>query len=73
MSQPSKRFIVRYRGSEDKQGPVFEWRCYAFDVEHAEMKFWDSGAAEDGWEIVSTDRPRTPRGKVDFQFDREAA
>lgn len=73
MSKPTKRFVVTYRGTEDKQGPAFDWRCYAYDSEHAEMKFWDSGAAEEGWEVVSVDRPRTPHGKVDAQHDREAA
>jgi hypothetical protein len=69
---PTLRFIVRYHVA----GPgteTFEWRCFAFDADHAAEKFLDNAG---GWtedDIVSVDRPRGTSGRVDRRFDRASA
>lgn len=77
MSKPTKRFVIKYTDANDKGCPVFEWKCYAYDTEHAREKFIESDSEEfgewTGWEILSIDRPRTPFGKVETKFDRVAA
>lgn len=72
MATATKRFIVKYTDATDVGCPVFEWRCYAFDDAHALLKFEESNAG-DGWRALSVDRPRTPHGYVDTQYDRVAA
>lgn len=66
---PTKRFIVKYKGSEGG-GPEMNWHTYAYDAEHAGDKFYEGSPDDEGWEIVSIDRPKDPRGKIDTKFDR---
>lgn len=76
-TRPTKRFIVRYTDENDSGCPVMEWRCFAYDFEHAREKFIESDFDEfgdwTGWNVLSVDRPRDASGKVITRFDREAA
>lgn len=73
MDRPTKRFIVTYQGAERDPGMgTMTWGCYAYSAEHAEQKFLDSGADEEGWEVVSVDRPKDGWGKVTTRLDRES-
>lgn len=73
MSRPTKRYIVSYRNQclPDYHGenPIMQWNCFAYDAEHAGMRFYD-GLDSEGWEIVSIDRPRDGWGKVTTRYDR---
>jgi hypothetical protein len=58
-----KRFRIRYRDL-DPGAPDFSMIVKAYDREHAEEKFWDSGDGDDGWRIVSiedADKPAKTR------------
>ena len=46
-----KVYEVKYRDKYDFACPVFSYRTRAYNVEHVELKFYDSD--DDGWEIVS--------------------
>lgn len=71
--RPTKCFVVKYTDECDPASfGSAEWRCFAFDAEHAEMKFLESEDS-DGWKILSVGRPRDSRGKVSTKYDREAA
>lgn len=70
IDRPMKRWIVRYDDGPSSGCPVMEYRCFAYDAEHAEDKFYDDPMAE-GFVVLSVDRPRRPCGKVDTQFDRK--
>jgi hypothetical protein len=54
---PTERWMIRYRDEYDEGCPIFTWLCFAFDAEHAQMKFMDDVDSE-GWRIVSIERPR---------------
>jgi hypothetical protein len=47
-------YRIEYRNEHDPDSPIFAHRCWAYDLEHAEMQFY-SGDSE-GWEIVSIKR-----------------
>lgn len=71
MARPTKRWVVRYDNGPDSGCPTFEYRCFAYDAEHAEEKFYDDPIAE-GFHVISVDRPRDGWGKVRTDYDREA-
>ena len=70
--RPTKRYIVRYEGVERDAGMGgLDWRCYAYDAEHAEQLFLDTDPDSlEGWVIVSVARPVDPHGKVSTAQDR---
>lgn len=50
------RFVIMYRDS-DPACPAFDWRCWAYDTEHALDKFWSASDGDgDGWTVLSTAR-----------------
>ena len=50
------RYRIMYRGTEDDPGQLDQpWHCWAYNLEHAEEKFYDCGD-DDGWRIVSLAR-----------------
>lgn len=52
------RYRVRYRGAEDLDGnggsPEWSWYCWAYNSEHARLKFEESDAGE-GWVMVGVE------------------
>lgn len=44
-------FEVRYRDAHDPCFPIFTWRTWAYDAEHAIDKFYMSDD-DDGWTVV---------------------
>lgn len=70
MDRPTKKFVVTYTDTCDRNRREI-WRCFAFDAQHAEEKFYDTfPCEEEGWEFLSVDRPRDVHGRVDTQYDR---
>ena len=51
------RYEIQYTDVSDEGCPVFVWTCKAYDLEHAEEKFWE-GPDSDGWKILSIKRVR---------------
>jgi hypothetical protein len=48
------RYVVEYRDAHDDCCPIFTWHAWAYNLEHAELEFSESG--EEGWRIVSIRR-----------------
>lgn len=49
------RYELTYRDEHDADCPEMRWRCWAYDAEHAAIKFLESEDA-DGWVIVGNPR-----------------
>jgi hypothetical protein len=46
-------YAVRYTDRGDEVCPEFVWTCWAYNLEHAEDKFYET---EEGWRILSLAR-----------------
>lgn len=55
------RYEIEYK-DPDPGCPVFEWRCWAYNSEHAIEKFYE-GPEDNDWELLRiarmSDRPRS--------------
>jgi hypothetical protein len=66
MHGPLFRYAIEYRDAYDPCCPIFTQHTWAYNLEHAEDRFFDAPDAE-GWEILSLRRlvegpnHRTPR------------
>jgi len=47
-----RKFRVHYTDESDEACPIFSYVTRAYDIEHVEMKFFESDDSE-GWKIVS--------------------
>ncbi len=48
-------YKIEYKGKDDPASPVFDMRIWAYNLEHAEDKFY-GGADSEGWTIISLTR-----------------
>ena len=48
------RYVVTYTDRSDPGCPEMTWHCWAYNLEHAEDKFYSSD--DDGWSIINLRR-----------------
>ncbi|MHB8330765.1 MAG: hypothetical protein ACYDDA_13725 [Acidiferrobacteraceae bacterium] len=48
------RYAIKYRDAHDPCCPEMVWHCWAYNLDHAEEKFYGDG--DEGWRIVSLAR-----------------